>query len=248
MADSIKSVEKLIHILNCFSLEKKEWSLKELHDLTGYNKSTIYRLLATMQEYGYIEQNTANQKYCLGFRFFHLGSIVQNSMDFRQVALPIMRRLAEETKETIELNIIDQNQRICIDKVDSPETVRNFVRVGERNPLHLGASGKVLLAHLERPLQERILEQYGIEPERQAAILDELDHIRSEGIVVTRGERVSGSFAIAVPIKDYSNKAIAGLTMAGPIQRLTDEHLNDAIPKVKAAGLEISERLGYLKP
>ncbi|OUM90394.1 MAG: hypothetical protein BAA01_16265 [Bacillus thermozeamaize] len=247
MADSIKSVVKLINILNCFSLEKREWSIKELHEQTGYNKSTIYRLLATLQEHGYMEQNPVNQKYYLGFRFFHLGSIVLNSMDLRQAALPIMKRLAEETKETIELNIIDQNQRVCIDKVDSPETVRNFVRVGERNPLHLGASGKILLAHLERAIQRQILEKYGIDPEQQEHILSELDKIQSEGFVVTRGERVPGSFAIAVPIRDHTNKVIAGLTMAGPIQRLTDEHLNDSILKVKRAGLEISERLGYLK-
>ncbi len=247
MADSIKSVEKLINILNCFSLDKREWSIKELHEQTGYNKSTIYRLLATLQQHGYMEQNPANQKYYLGFRFFHLGSIVQNSMDLRQAALPVMKRLAEETKETIELNIIDQNQRICIDKVDSPETVRNFVRVGERNPLHLGASGKILLAYLERPLQKQILQQYGIAFEQQEDILAELDRIKTDGFVVTRGERVPGSFAIAVPIWDHTRQVIAGLTMAGPIQRLTDEHLNDSICKVKRAGLEISEKLGYLK-
>lgn len=247
MADSIKSVEKLIRILNCFSLDKKEWSIKELHEETGYNKSTIYRLLSTLEQHGYMEQNPVNQKYYLGFRFFHLGSIVQNSMDLRQAALPVMKRLAEETKETIELNIIDQNQRICIDKVDSPETVRNFVRVGERNPLHLGGSGKILLAHLERETQRNILRQYGLDEEKQTKILHDLDEIRKDGVVVTRGERVPGSFAIAVPIWDHTGQVVAGLTMAGPIQRLSDALLNDTIAKVKQAGLEISERLGYMK-
>ena len=247
MAESIKSVEKLLQILNCFSLDKREWSIKELHEETGLNKSTIYRLLSTLEKHGYMEQNPVNQKYYLGFRFFHLGSIVQNSLDLRQAALPVMKRLAEETKETIELNIIDQNQRICIDKVDSPETVRNFVRVGERNSLHLGASGKILLAHLDRETQRAILQRYGLDEERQRQILQELDKIQQDGYAVTRGERVPGSFAIAVPIRDHTGQVVAGLTMAGPIQRLSDALLNDTIGKVKQAGLEISERLGYMR-
>ena len=247
MAESIKSVEKLLRILNCFSLDKKEWSIKELHEETGFNKSTIYRLLVTLEQHGYMEQNPVNQKYYLGFRFFHLGSIVQNSMDLRQAALPVMKRLAEETKETIELNIIDQNQRICIEKVDSPETVRNFVRVGERNPLHLGASGKILLAHLDKESQRDILRQYGLDEATQDSLLQELDEIRKEGYVVTRGERVPGSFAVAVPIWDHTGQVVAGLTMAGPIQRLGDALLNDTIGKVKQAGMEISERFGYMK-
>lgn len=247
MSEPIKSVEKLLKILSCYSLERWEWSLKELHEETGYTKSTIFRLLATLVEHGYIEQNPANQKYRLGFRFFHLGSIVQNTIDYRSVALSLMQRLAEETNETIEINIIENNERVCIEKVDSPEVVRNFVRIGERNKLHLGASGKILLAHLDSERQEAILKAYGLPNEEIKAIMDEMRSIREDGYAITRGERVPGSFAIAVPIRNHTGQVIAGLTMAGPIQRLTEEHLNDCLKKMLVGGREISERLGHIE-
>lgn len=235
----------MIHILSLFSMNCTSLSISEIQTELGYPKSTIFRILSTLEKYNYIKKNPDNHRYSLGFQFFRLGSIVQSEFDFRQVALPVMKQLVNETNETVELNIVDGSSRICIEKVDSPLDVRNFVRIGERKPLYAGASGKVLLAFLPPDEREKILDNLRASDIDIDKLKEELAEIREKGYKVTKGERVAGSFAIACPIFDYTSELVAGLTIAGPIQRLTKEHEALLIEKLKVAATKINEQLGY---
>lgn len=244
---TIKSVEKTLHILTLFDMNRKSLSISEVQRETGYPKSTIFRLFATMEKMNFIHQNPVTQRYHLGFQFFRLGSIVQSEFDFRKVALPVMERLAKETNETVELNITDGVHRICIEKVDSPMEVRNVVQVGDRKPLHLGSSGKVLLAFLDESERDVIIQQLvdNKEVDDVGALLEDLRNIRRDHYKVTREERVAGSFSISTPIFDSNKKMIASLTIAGPIQRLTEEHERRLLQSIRSAAREINNHLGY---
>lgn len=244
MSEPIKSIQKMFKILECFT-EAEELSIKDVQENTNFPKSTIFRILATLEKLDYIKQNPDNHRYALGFKFFHLGSIVQNSFDFRKTALPIMTKLAQETYETIDLNIVNGCERICIDKVDSPETVRNFVSIGQRNPLHLGGSGKLLLAYLSTHQQEICYQKISIDEETKKKLNKELETIRKKGYSITEEERIKGSFAISAPIYDFSGKVIAGLTIAGPIQRLSETHKNKLIQSLLTSSQKISTLLGH---
>lgn len=243
----IKSIEKMFNILNLFSMDKTTLALSEIVKETGYPKSTVFRILNTMEKLNYINRNPDNHKYSLGFQFFRLGSIVQNELNFRQVALPIMKKISEKTNETVELNIIDDIYRVCIEKIDSTHNVRNFVRIGERKPLHLGASGKVLLAFTDS--KETILNNIlKSDPSVNISKLnEELKSIKEDGYCITRGERVTGSFAVAAPVYDFTGKLVASLTIAGPLQRLSDEHLLTIVPILQRSAEELSKQLGYFK-
>lgn len=235
----------MIQILSLFSMNRTSLSISEIQAELGYPKSTVFRILSTLEKYNYVKKNPDNHRYSLGFQFFRLGSIVQSEFDFRQAALPIMKQLVDETNETVELNIVDGSSRICIEKVDSPLDVRNFVRIGERKPLYLGASGKVLLAFLSKNEQEKVFEELRSNDIDIDKLKKELEDIRKNGYKVTKAERVAGSFAIACPIFDYTGEMVAGLTIAGPIQRLTKEHETLLIKKLIVAAKKISEELGY---
>lgn len=242
----MKSFEKMFNILALYSMERTHLSISEIQEELGYPKSTVFRILDTLERFGYIERNQENHRYHLGINFFRLGSIVQSQLDIRSVSLPVMRKLAESTSETVELNIRDGISRVCIEKVDSPLPVRNFVRVGERRPLYLGASGKVLLAFLPEADQEKII--YAIAQETQVdqpSITKDFERIRSQGYAVTRGERIPGSFAVAAPIFDKDGQITASLTIAGPLQRLTTDREQDLVDKILKASAEISTNLGY---
>lgn len=244
---TVQSVERALSIMECFTLEQPQKSLAELAAQTNLSKSTIYRLLATLAQCGYIKQDKLTQKYSLGFKLFNLGAVVAGNMSLRDTALPFMKRLCEELSETIDLNIIEADQRVCIEMVESSEQIRNIVKVGQRNALWTGASGKVLLANLEETERKRIindakmLNQLSIE---EGVLEQELEVIRSQGYVLSLDDRLKGSFAIASPIFGHAQNLIGGLTAAGPIHRLSEERKPYIIKQVMYTAYKISESMG----
>lgn len=242
-----KSFEKMFDILALYSMERTSLSISEIQKELGYPKSTVFRTLNTMQAYNYIQQNPDNQRYSLGFNFFRLGSIYQSQMDFRSVSLPIMKDTMEKTSETVELNIIDGLNRICVEKVDSPLDVRNFVRIGDRKPVYLGASGKVLMAFQKEDELKKIIEKLSSEDLNIGNLKKDIQNIKQNGYALTKGERVPGSFAIATPIFDNKEELVASLTIAGPIQRLSKEREEQLISILLKAAKDICEKLGYFK-
>src|SRR5690625_4770598 len=157
-----------------------------------------------------------------------------------------MKQLSKDSQETIELNIIDETNRFCIEKIDSPLAVRNFVQVGDRHPLHLGASGKSLLAFVEQKEQEKIISQLSKQYEFNVQELrKDLQAIKEAGYAFTKGERVVGSFAVSAPILDGENTLMATITLAGPIQRLSEEREMELVTLLTNAARKISEKFGY---
>jgi len=247
-SNTVQSIDRALRLLECFTLENPQQSISELTKLTSLSKSTVFRILATLSQNGYIQQNAVTQKYSLGFKLFHLGAVVLGNMDLREVALPFMRKLSEETSETVDLNVVDQGERVCIEKVESHEIVRNFVRVGQRNCLWLGASGRVLLANIPESEAQNIIEsavkEDGLNKD-EFLLLKELKEIQANGYAISREERVKGSFSVAAPVFDYTGQLIGGISVAGPIQRLSDERIPMLIKNVKMAARQISRSLGY---
>lgn len=245
---TVQSIDRAFRLLECFTLDNPQLSISDLTKLTSLSKSTVFRILATLSQNGYIQQNAVTQKYSLGFKLFHLGAVVLGNMDLREVALPFMRQLSEETSETVDLNVVDQGERVCIEKVESLEIVRNFVRVGQRNCLWLGAAGRVLLANIPEPeavlIIENAIETGGLKKEK-ALFLKELKEVHVSGYAISREERVKGSFSVAAPVFDYSGQLIGGISLAGPIQRLSEERIPALIEKVKMTAKQISRSLGY---
>jgi DNA-binding IclR family transcriptional regulator len=241
-----KSFEKMFEVLSLFSMNRTSLSISEIQKETGLPKSTVFRILNTMEFYNYIEQNSENHRYSLGFNFFRLGSIYQAQLDFRKTALPIMKKIVEETDETVELNIISGVSRICVEKVDSPLEFRNFVQIGDRKPIHLGASGKVLLTFLsDFEFKMTVDELQKDEQIDMDKLKQDVTKIKSKGYEITKGERVPGSFAIATPIFESKGNLLASLTIAGPIQRITDEREIELKTILCEASKEICAKLGY---
>ena len=242
----IKSIEKMTQILNLFSIDRPKLLIKEIQEELKMPKSTVFRILDTLEQTNFIQRNEATHEYSLGFQLFRLGSVYQMNLDYRRIALPHMRELMEETKETVELNILDGSNRICIEKIDSPLDVRNFVRVGERKPAYLGASGKVMLAFLPEEELEIILKS--VEELNIISISElkrELQEIRVTGYAITQGERILGTYSIAAPILGVQGQLIAGINLAGPLQRLTEERVALLKARCMQTASKISQLMGY---
>ncbi|RSK49214.1 IclR family transcriptional regulator [Bacillus canaveralius] len=242
---TVQSVERALMILECFSLEKPQQTLGELAVQTKLSKSTVYRLLSTLAKCGYIKQDNLTQKYSLGFKLFNLGAVIAGNISLRDTALPFMRDLCDQISETIDLNIIEDGQRVCIEMVESSEQIRNIVKVGQRNALWIGASGKVMLANLDESERHRILSEAMSNNQFEGDLdnlVKELATIQSQGYVTSVDDRVKGSFAVAAPIFNHEGNLIGGITAAGPIHRLSEERPLHQL--VMYTAYKISEAMG----
>lgn len=244
---TVQSIERASSILDCFTLQQPELSLGELAQKTGLTKPTVYRILQTLIVCGLIQQQPS-QKYSLGFKLFKLGTVVMGTMSLRDLASPFMNALSEETFETVTLNIIENDERVCIEVVESPAQIRNFVQMGQRNSLLLGTSGRVLLAFAESAARERIMDKGEAEgeiPEGRQACEAKLEEVRKQGYAIGLNDRLGGAFSIAAPFFDHKGVLAGCVTVAGPLQRLEESRIPDLVGKVKRTAAQISGALGF---
>jgi IclR family transcriptional regulator, KDG regulon repressor len=247
----IKSIKRSIRILNCFTLHKKELGITELSKILNLHKSSIHRILVTLEDENILVKNQISKKYQLGMKLFELGHIVKEQIEINNIAFPIMKELAEKTEESIDLNILLDDQRVSIEKIDSHHDLRQTIQLGKTLPLYCGGSGKAILAFLPNSEIERIIGKSDLIPlgpntiTGPLALKDHLKEIRKKGYAISFEERILGSTSIAAPILDYKGNAIASISISGPISRFTNEKIPKFIAQVKEAAREISKGFGY---
>lgn len=247
----VHSVLKALRILDAFTVEQPEASLAQLSSFLGMPRSTTHRLVRSLELAHYLEFNSRTGKYRLGLKVLGLGSIVLAQLELVSVSHPFLERLAASTGETVNLGILDGSAVIYIDKVDSREVLRTDLRVGTRLPIHCTALGKLLLAFLPEERAEKILSNYSFQPSTVHTILDpralqaELQVIRQRGYAYGNQEFILGAQSVGVPIRDFMGKVVAGISVAGPTVRFTEERREAAIPLLLETARQISERLGY---
>ncbi|MCS7462132.1 IclR family transcriptional regulator [Paenibacillus doosanensis] len=246
----LETGDRILRMLECFTAEKPEWGVTELGEHLGLYKSVVHRMLVTLEHRGFVIQNPVTQKYTLGIKLFELGTIVANRMSLRTVAKPIMEKLCESTGETVMLMIIDGLEGICIEKVESSQSVRYTSPLGKRVSLHAGATTKILMANLPPDKINQIisggLQKYTeytiVDP---SELLDHLQTIREQGYCISSNDFSLGGMGIAVPIRDHTGEVIAGLSISGlefRMSKITDELLQQCQNAAKL----ISQRLGAL--
>lgn len=247
---TIRCIDKALDILCCFSINTPELGISEISSMLGMYKSTVHRTLKTLEERGFIIQSLQNQRYRLGFKLFDLGNAVLSRLEIRDVALPLMREVSSITRETVTLNIVDNYERVCIEKVESTEAVRNYVQLGGRNPLWVAGSGKLLLAHLPEEEIERIIMTKNLGssikgPIQVEELREELKLIRKRGYARSHSERNIGSASVSAPIFNHERICIGGLSISGPESRFIGEQLDIITEHTIETARKVSERLGW---
>lgn len=247
----IQSIKRAIQILNSFTPQEKELSITELSKRLNLHKSTIHRILVTLEDESLVVKNQITQKYHLGIKLFELGHLVQDQMEIRAYALPIIKELAQKTEESVDLNILSDGKRVSIEKIESPHDVRRIIQLGKSLPLHCGGSGKALLAFLPDEEIDKIIQKEKFIPFGPNTITDptklkeHLKEIRKNGYAISFEERILGSASVAAPVLDYKGKVVASLSISGPTTRFTKKKIPVLISLVKEAAQKISASLGY---
>ncbi|QPA32481.1 IclR family transcriptional regulator [Thermaerobacillus caldiproteolyticus] len=248
----VKSVSRALDIISIVSSKKDGLGVTEISKQMDINKSSVYRILSTLVQYGYIEQDKETDRYKLGYKFLEISSKLLESIDLRKEAKPYLQELESETNEVIHLVVYDQGEVIYIEKLEGTETLRMHSKVGKRAPMHCTAVGKAILAHLPYNVVLDILERKGMPMHTDKTITDkdeflkELIQVKQQGYALDLEENEYGIRCIAVPIFDHLGRVIAAVSVSGPTIRMTDERIEQLQTRMLQIGKQISARLGYM--
>jgi DNA-binding IclR family transcriptional regulator len=222
----------------------------QLAELTGEPRSTVYRLLANLQQLELVEPGPRRGTFVLGLKFFRLGRTVVSRFDERQAALPVMERIHDELGETTFLCVRRGYNAVCIERIDGTRISLLALSLGGSLPLHAGGASRALLAfepeafwaeYLEHGLPERLTDRT---PATRDALLDELRATRERGYAVSDEDVTRGVAAFGAPIFDHTGGVRASLSVGGLREHLY-EHRERSIELVCGAATEISRTLGY---
>lgn len=247
----VKILDKTFRILALFSGATPEWGVTDLAAAIGMPKSTVYRVLRVLLQHEILAQDPLTKRFRLGLGALELGRRAYEGMELRQVALPVLHRIAALSGETVVLEVLNQDHDrvVCVERAQRQSGLRLILDVGSTAPLHAGASSKVLLAFLSEDEIEAVIAR-GLPPLTAHTITDadqlrrDLGEIRRRGFAVSYEETDDGAAGVAVPIWDHSGRVVAGLTIAGPLTRLNQATVSRFVDIAREGARQIAQELG----
>lgn len=223
--------------------------LVDIVNASGYQRPTVHRLLATLQKHGFVSKDRKGGGYRLGGRLIALGAQAFGSRDIRSLVRPYMLELSESTGVLVRLAILDNDEVIHIEQVDSQEGIHPYSRLGWRGKLHCSALGKAMMAFAGPEVRRQAVES-GLEPRTEWSITDvaaldkDLEDTRARGYSIDNREFEPELRCVAAPIYDYANRVVAAISVSGAISRVTEENVDEIGSLVRKACADISEALG----
>ncbi len=250
---TIQSVSHALDILESFTKTEDELGVTELSKRLGLHKNNVFRLLATLEHRGYIEQNKSTENYRLGPKTLQIGSIFIEQRECRRQARPIIESLMAASGETAVVAVLRGNKVIYMDSVETNKTVRAVSRIGAMLPAHCTAVGKMQLAVLPPAEVERLYPEMSLPHLTEKSIktrdmlLAELKKTAEKGYALENEECDLEVRSVAVPVKDFSKNTIAAVGIVAPAARLSDEQLEkgSVVSLLQEAGRALSAKLGY---
>jgi DNA-binding IclR family transcriptional regulator len=245
----LQSVDRALHVLELLA----GWGsggVSELAAEIGVHKSTAFRLLGALEARDLVEQTTERGKYRLAFGLVRLARSVNVQLELAEQARPLAENLARTLGESINVAVLREQFAVNVVQSRGHASVVSQNWIGQLTPLHATSSGKILLAHLGRTeradLIGRGLERFTPHTHTDPASLeDELASVLERGHATTFGELEIGLNAVAVPVRGEEGTVVAALSSSGPAYRMTPERIGEILGEVKAAGEELSHRMGF---
>ena len=244
-----RTVERALDILLCFRPEEPGLTLTQIAERVEMHKSTVHRLLATLERKRFVQHDESNGTFHLGLRLVELGFAVLKSNDIHCQPVPYIHRLSAECRETVDLAILDGGQVVYLQVVESPQRMIFAAAPGQRLPVFCTATGKGFLAFLPNDQVEAILNQGTPKYTKytktaRTAIYEELAVIRERGFAISQQEYEDGVNAVAAPILNATKYPIASMAIVGPAFRLPQARLEELGKSVRKTADAIARDLG----
>ena len=246
----VQSLTRGLSILECLARAEGGLTLTDIGLRVQLPPSTVHRLLATLEKMGYVYQAGELGRWYVGLQAFTVGSSFLSSRDFIAQSHPFMRRLMDQSGETVNLAILDGTEAVFVDQVQCREMMRTIVKLGSRAPLHASGVGKAMFASLPDDQIDAILKVRGLPritgntittPETMWA---SVRVIRQRGWSFDDEEHALGTRCVAAPIYDEHAETLGAISLAGPSSRLPDERIRQLGPLVAHTAEELTHRFG----
>jgi IclR family transcriptional regulator, KDG regulon repressor len=246
----IKSVVRTLTLIEALSAHPGGVAVTALAAELSLPKSSVFRMLNTLLEFGYVRQDPTTERYSLGPRFLQVAASVEHGSDLRSLAHPLLVELSKLTTETVHLAVPVGAHMVYIDKIDSPRAVVMASRIGEQLPLHCSALGKAYLSVL--PLDERRAVVDSLALERRTArtladpdaLLDDLETCARRGFAIDNVENEEGVRCVGAAISDERGRPIAALSVSAPASRLSLTAARKVGPNCAETAARVSRELG----
>jgi DNA-binding IclR family transcriptional regulator len=245
-------IKRFVSVVNYLSADQSYHGITEICQEMRVSKASVYRILSSLEDLGWVVQDPETRKYKLGSALLEIGLSVLSHLDIRMVSLRYLNQLRDSINESAMLTLRVGFERIFIDQVQDNHEIRLIAELGKRYPLWSGAQGKVMLAHLEEREIEMIVDnliESGIRVLASGQNLDidglrkELVEIRKQGFAVSVGERVIGASAVASPIFGQDNRVAGAISVGGPLHRFSVDKARECGPLVSQVAEKISLQL-----
>lgn len=246
----VQTLEKALEVIELLKNGPNEgMRIKELSDRLDMGKSTVHRILDTLTAYRYVEKTAEGSRYRLSWKLFELGNVVPRQRNFENIDMKILRDLCEKHKETVNLGIRVNQTLIIISKADPQQvTIKAGLYVGEQEPLHATALGKVLISglNIRELFKGRTLEQYTANTITSLEVLEEhLKTVREQGYAIDDEEYSMGLVCIAMPVRNHEGETVAALSISGPAFRFNFNKILNIREELKIACDRLSAHFGY---
>jgi IclR family transcriptional regulator, KDG regulon repressor len=214
------------------------------------NKSTLFSLLRTLQEYDVVDKDLDTDRYKLGLKTLYWAEACLSDIQLRKIASPLLHELMGKVSETVHLVVFDKGEVVYIDKVESPHAIRMVSRIGSHMPAYSTAVGKAFLAYLPEDATQEAIDR-GLHPRTantittQEVLFQHLEEVRRCGYAVDNEENEPQVRCVAAPIFDHTSQVVAAISISGPTIRMTTDMIEQLGQEVKRTAFNISKHLGY---
>ena len=244
---SVQSVDRALGILEVLA-HRGSAAVTELAADLDVHKSTAFRLVATLEEHGLVEQTEHRGRYRLGMGILRLAGATGARLDLVQEARPITRQLAAVTGETVNIAVLSDDSALYVEQVAGSSALQSHNWVGQHIPLHATSNGKVLLSGLDETELATLLADLPAHTDQTVtdtrSLRRELDQVRTQGWAVAVDELEVGLTAVAAPIRNAHGDVMASMSVSGSSYRLSGDQLEEIVRSVVAAAGEVTRRLG----
>lgn len=250
---AVKSVYRAVKILEAFNADEG-MTVTEISKRFDFPKSSTHQILNTLANENMLAKDPVTNRYYLGIKLFTLGDKARANLEIRRVAAPLLKELKDKFDETVHLTVLDNDEVLYVECLESSKLLRTFSVLGYRAPLHCTAVGKAMMAHLSKDDLERVIRTKGLPRFTKNTITDkkhllkELKSVVDKGFSVDNIEHEQGVRCVGAPIRNHKGLVFAAISVTWPSQRLNLNRIPQIAKTVIATANEISRRLGYQMP
>lgn len=250
----VQSVARALAILNALADDEQGLTLSEVAQTVGLAPSTAHRLLTSLQQDRFVRFDQERNAWQVGVQAFIVGNAFARSRDVVTLARPYMRQLMEDSGETVNLAVEDRGEAVYLAQIECRKLMRAIAKPGGRVLMHGSGIGKALLSALPRAKVDRIIQTHGLPQETErtlasaAALHRDLDAIRRRGYAIDDEENAIGLRCVAAVIYDEHAQPLAGISLSGPLARLTDARMPELGRHTARCAARITEELGGRLP